>query len=102
MELDAIVSAVVSSPSPRRPDAGDAPCRLRRCWTKRDGEPVNIHNRWFQLVASVIAVIMIANRGTVALRQADATGDRLEALGYQWAFTLFILFRRQIRQRRDS
>jgi len=55
---------------------------------------VNIHNRWFQLVASVIAMIMIANlqySWTLFVKpMQQATGWKLSDI--QWAFTLFILF----------
>lgn len=55
---------------------------------------MNINNRWFQLVASLIAMIMIANlqyAWTLFVQplQAD-TGWRLSDI--QFAFTLFILF----------
>jgi OFA family oxalate/formate antiporter-like MFS transporter len=55
---------------------------------------VKIHNRWFQLVASVIAMIMIANlqySWTLFVKpMQQATGWKLSDI--QWAFTLFILF----------
>jgi OFA family oxalate/formate antiporter-like MFS transporter len=55
---------------------------------------VNIHNRWFQLVASLIAMIMIANlqySWTLFVKpMQQATGWKLSDI--QWAFTLFILF----------
>jgi MFS transporter, OFA family, oxalate/formate antiporter len=55
---------------------------------------VNIHNRWFQLVASLIAMIMIANlqySWTLFVEpMRTATGWKLSDI--QWAFTLFILF----------
>jgi OFA family oxalate/formate antiporter-like MFS transporter len=55
---------------------------------------VNIHNRWFQLVASLVAMIMIANLQYawtlfVAPLQT-ATGWRQSDISF--AFTLFILF----------
>jgi OFA family oxalate/formate antiporter-like MFS transporter len=55
---------------------------------------VSIYNRWFQLVASLIAMIMIANlqySWTLFVEpMRTATGwTRAEI---QWAFTLFILF----------
>jgi OFA family oxalate/formate antiporter-like MFS transporter len=55
---------------------------------------VKLHNKWFQLVASLIAMIMIANlqySWTLFVKplQAD-TGWRLSDI--QFAFTLFILF----------
>jgi MFS transporter, OFA family, oxalate/formate antiporter len=55
---------------------------------------VNIHNRWFQLVASLIAMIMIANlqyAWTLFVQPMQArTGWGLADI--QFAFTLFILF----------
>jgi MFS transporter, OFA family, oxalate/formate antiporter len=55
---------------------------------------MNIHNRWFQLVASVIAMVMIANlqySWTLFVKpMQQATGWKLSDI--QWAFTLFILF----------
>jgi OFA family oxalate/formate antiporter-like MFS transporter len=55
---------------------------------------VNIHNRWFQLCASLIAMIMIANlqySWTLFVEPMRAgTGWKLSDI--QWAFTLFILF----------
>jgi len=55
---------------------------------------VNVHNRWFQLVMSVIAMIMIANlqyAWTLFVKpMQQATGWKLSDI--QWAFTLFILF----------
>jgi OFA family oxalate/formate antiporter-like MFS transporter len=55
---------------------------------------VNIHNRWFQLVASLIAMIMIANlqyAWTLFVEPMQkSTGWRLADI--QFAFTLFILF----------
>jgi len=55
---------------------------------------VNIHNRWFQLCASVIAMIMIANlqyAWTLFVKPLQqGTGWSLSDI--QWAFTLFILF----------
>jgi OFA family oxalate/formate antiporter-like MFS transporter len=55
---------------------------------------VKINNRWFQLVASLIAMIMIANlqyAWTLFVRpMQQATGWKLSDI--QWAFTLFILF----------
>jgi MFS transporter, OFA family, oxalate/formate antiporter len=55
---------------------------------------VNVHNRWFQLVASVIAMIMIANlqyAWTLFVKpMQQATGWKLSDI--QWAFTLFVLF----------
>ncbi len=55
---------------------------------------MNIHNRWFQLVASLIAMIMIANlqyAWTLFVKPLQASsGWRLSDI--QFAFTLFILF----------
>jgi OFA family oxalate/formate antiporter-like MFS transporter len=55
---------------------------------------VNIHNRWFQLCASLVAMIMIANlqyAWTLFVEpMREATGWRLSDI--QWAFTYFILF----------
>jgi OFA family oxalate/formate antiporter-like MFS transporter len=55
---------------------------------------VNTKNRWFQLVASLIAMIMIANlqyAWTLFVKPLQAgTGWKLSDI--QWAFTLFILF----------
>jgi OFA family oxalate/formate antiporter-like MFS transporter len=55
---------------------------------------VNKKNRWFQLVASLIAMIMIANlqyAWTLFVKPLQAgTGWKLSDI--QWAFTLFILF----------
>ena len=55
---------------------------------------MNIHNRWFQLVASLIAMIMIANlqyAWTLFVQPMQArTGWGLADI--QFAFTLFILF----------
>jgi MFS transporter, OFA family, oxalate/formate antiporter len=55
---------------------------------------VNVNNRWFQLVASLIAMIMIANlqyAWTLFVQPLQTnTGWRLSDI--QFAFTLFILF----------
>jgi OFA family oxalate/formate antiporter-like MFS transporter len=55
---------------------------------------VNINNRWFQLVASLVAMIMIANlqyAWTLFVQPLqEGTGWRLSDI--QFAFTLFILF----------
>src|SRR6266536_1195334 len=55
---------------------------------------MRIHTRWFQLVASLIAMIMIANlqySWTLFVKPMQtATGWKLSDI--QWAFTLFILF----------
>jgi OFA family oxalate/formate antiporter-like MFS transporter len=55
---------------------------------------VNVNNRWFQLVASLVAMIMIANlqyAWTLFVQPMQAgTGWRLSDI--QFAFTLFILF----------
>src|SRR5215203_1432342 len=55
---------------------------------------MSINNRWFQLVASLIAMIMIANlqyAWTLFVNpMQQATGWKVSEI--QWAFTLFILF----------
>jgi OFA family oxalate/formate antiporter-like MFS transporter len=55
---------------------------------------VNVNNRWFQLIASLIAMIMIANlqyAWTLFVQPLQSnTGWRLSDI--QFAFTLFILF----------
>lgn len=55
---------------------------------------MKLNNRWFQLVASLIAMIMIANlqyAWTLFVKPMQAgTGWSLPQI--QWAFTLFILF----------
>jgi len=55
---------------------------------------MKLNNRWFQLVASLIAMIMIANlqyAWTLFVKPMQAsTGWSLPSI--QWAFTLFILF----------
>lgn len=55
---------------------------------------MNIHNRWFQLCASLVAMIMIANlqySWTLFVKPLQqGTGWKLSDI--QWAFTLFILF----------
>ena len=55
---------------------------------------MKVNNRWFQLVASLIAMIMIANlqyAWTLFVKPMMAdTGWKLSEV--QWAFTLFILF----------
>jgi OFA family oxalate/formate antiporter-like MFS transporter len=55
---------------------------------------MTINNRWFQLVASLVAMIMIANlqySWTLFVRPIQAgTGWALSDV--QWAFTLFVLF----------
>ena len=55
---------------------------------------MNIYNRWFQLCASVVAMVMIANlqySWTLFVEpMRTATGWKLSDI--QWAFTLFILF----------
>ena len=55
---------------------------------------MKVNNRWFQLVASLIAMIMIANlqyAWTLFVKPIQAgTGWKLSDV--QWAFTLFILF----------
>jgi OFA family oxalate/formate antiporter-like MFS transporter len=55
---------------------------------------MNIHNRWFQLCASLVAMVMIANlqyAWTLFVRPLrEANGWALSDV--QWAFSLFILF----------
>ncbi|HEV3063260.1 MAG TPA: MFS transporter, partial [Vicinamibacterales bacterium] len=55
---------------------------------------MNINNRWFQLCASLVAMVMIANlqySWTLFVEPMHAgTGWKLSDI--QWAFTLFILF----------
>ena len=55
---------------------------------------MNVYNRWFQLIACVIAMIMVANfqyAWTLFVTPIrEANGWSLSAV--QWAFTLFILF----------
>jgi MFS transporter, OFA family, oxalate/formate antiporter len=55
---------------------------------------LTIHNKWFQLVASVVAMVMIANlqySWTLFVKpMQQATGWKLSDI--QWAFTLFIVF----------
>jgi OFA family oxalate/formate antiporter-like MFS transporter len=55
---------------------------------------MKLDNRWFQLVASLVAMIMIANlqyAWTLFVKpMQEATGWRLSDV--QWAFTLFVLF----------
>ena len=55
---------------------------------------MTVHNRWFQLVASVIAMIMIANLqyGWTLFVKPLQTGHGWKLSDVQWAFTLFILF----------
>jgi OFA family oxalate/formate antiporter-like MFS transporter len=57
-------------------------------------DDVKINSRWFQLIASLIAMIMIANlqyAWTLFVRpMQQSTGWRLSDI--QWAFTLFVLF----------
>src|SRR5438309_3939015 len=61
---------------------------------RRTGGSMRIHNRWFQLVAAVVAMIMIANlqyAWTLFVKPLQAsTGWKLSDI--QLAFTLFILF----------
>jgi 2-dehydropantoate 2-reductase len=86
------------------PDAGHArPCMpARNSWTTRaplrarhdgGGSTVSINNRWFQLCASLVAMIMIANlqyAWTLFVQPMQgATGWKLSDI--QFAFTLFIL-----------
>jgi OFA family oxalate/formate antiporter-like MFS transporter len=55
---------------------------------------MRLHNRWFQLVASLVVMIMIANlqySWTLFVQPLQkGTGWKLSDI--QWAFTLFILF----------
>ncbi len=55
---------------------------------------MNIHNRWFQLGAALVGMIMIANfqyAWTLFVKPIQqSTGWNLSDV--QWAFTLFILF----------
>jgi OFA family oxalate/formate antiporter-like MFS transporter len=55
---------------------------------------MTVNNRWFQLVASLVAMVMIANlqyAWTLFVRPIQAnTGWALSDV--QWAFTLFVLF----------
>src|SRR5262245_355659 len=55
---------------------------------------MRVNNRWFQLVASLVVMIMIANlqySWTLFVKPLQAgTGWKLSDI--QWAFTLFILF----------
>src|SRR6187397_1924166 len=55
---------------------------------------MNIHNRWFQLSASLIAMIMMANlqySWTLFVKPIQAAHP-WKVSDIQWAFTLFILF----------
>jgi MFS transporter, OFA family, oxalate/formate antiporter len=54
---------------------------------------MRLHNRWFQLVASLIAMIMIANlqySWTLFVRPIQQ-GNGWKLSDVQWAFTLFVL-----------
>ncbi len=55
---------------------------------------MNIHNRWFQLCASLVAMIMIANLqyAWTLFVQPLQTGTGWKLSDIQFAFTLFILF----------
>lgn len=55
---------------------------------------MNINNRWFQLIASLIAMIMIANLqyAWTLFVQPLQTGTGWKLSDIQFAFTLFILF----------
>jgi OFA family oxalate/formate antiporter-like MFS transporter len=55
---------------------------------------MKIHNRWFQLVASLIAMIMIANLqyAWTLFVEPMRVGTGWKLSDIQWAFTLFILF----------
>ena len=106
MELEAVVGAVVElgerlgvpMPATRAVYAcakllDDAPRTARRRSTRGHGA-MTINNRWFQLGASLIAMIMIANlqyAWTLFVKPLQAsTGWKLSDI--QCAFTLFILF----------
>ncbi|HEV3217578.1 MAG TPA: oxalate/formate MFS antiporter [Vicinamibacterales bacterium] len=55
---------------------------------------MKLYNRWFQLVASLVAMIMIANlqySWTLFVKPMQA-GNGWKLSDVQWAFTLFILF----------
>ena len=55
---------------------------------------MNIHNRWFQLGAALVAMIMIANfqYGWTLFVKPIQQGTGWNLSDIQWAFTLFILF----------
>jgi OFA family oxalate/formate antiporter-like MFS transporter len=55
---------------------------------------VSINNRWFQLCASLIAMIMIANLqySWTLFVEPMRTATKWKLSDIQWAFTLFILF----------
>ena len=55
---------------------------------------MNVHNRWFQLVASLIAMIMIANLqyAWTLFVNPLREGNGWSLADVQWAFTVFILF----------
>src|SRR5205809_2768992 len=55
---------------------------------------MNIHNRWFQLGAALVAMIMIANfqYGWTLFVKPIQQGTGWNLSDVQWAFTLFILF----------
>jgi OFA family oxalate/formate antiporter-like MFS transporter len=55
---------------------------------------VNVNNRWFQLVAALIAMVMIANLqyAWTLFVQPMETGTGWKLSDIQFAFTLFILF----------
>ena len=55
---------------------------------------MNINNRWFQLCASLIAMIMIANLqySWTLFVEPMRTATKWKLSDIQWAFTLFILF----------
>ena len=55
---------------------------------------MNIHNRWFQLCASLVAMVMIANLqyAWTLFVQPLQTGTGWKLSDIQFAFTLFILF----------
>src|SRR5207249_8880570 len=58
------------------------------------GGPMKVDNRWFQLGAAVVAMVMIANlqyAWTLFVKPLQqGTGWKVSDI--QWAFTLFILF----------
>src|SRR5882762_3892803 len=85
-------------------DAGHAcrvlcPCTGRaqgrpRCAASGGGDGVKINNRWFQLCASLVAMIMIANlqyAWTLFVKPMQAA-THWKLSDIQFAFTLFILF----------
>src|ERR1044072_5783185 len=69
-------------------------CRIDVTVPREENHTVQINNRWFQLVASLLAMIMIANlqySWTLFVGPMQtSTGWKLSDI--QFAFTLFILF----------